>query len=169
MHDFLQDEKFNCITDDHKAFIYAFDDEMDRLGYTFGGNIGSGYCWGKYMLIYTRAGVKSKQVVARIYIRENSLVLRLFLNGVDQHRGFIEGAPVFIKEVFTGDHGRCQHCHNEKDGKCRFRKSYTVDGVLIEKCNGFTFEFHEPTLEKLPQYLALFTEFFPARKTKAFA
>lgn len=25
---------------------------MDQMGYGFGGQIGSGYCWGRYMIIY---------------------------------------------------------------------------------------------------------------------
>jgi hypothetical protein len=61
--------------------------------------------------------------------------------------------------VFTGEHASCQHCHNDKDGVRRFRKTYTLENRLIEKCNGITFEFHEPDLNKLADYLALFNEF----------
>ena len=45
----------------------------------FGGKIGSGYCWGKYMVIYRKSGVKSENVYARIYMRDADIVLRLFL------------------------------------------------------------------------------------------
>lgn len=163
----LSEPRFDFISTPNKTFIQAFDDEMTRLGYTFGDKIGSGYCWGKYMLIYRKSGVKSEQVYARIYLRDESIVLRLFLNDIDKHRAFIEHAPAYIKEVFTGDQATCQHDHNEDaDGNCRFRKSYTIDGRFIEKCNGITFEFHQPSLDKLPDYLALFTEFFPIRKSK---
>jgi hypothetical protein len=137
---------------------------MERLGYDFGDKIGSGYCWGKYMLIYRKSGGRSKKVVARIYVRDESVVLRMFLNDIDKHRRYIEGSPACIKDVFTDDHGRCKHCHNDKNGKCRFRKTYTLDGQLIEKCNGITFEFHNPNLQKIPDYMNLFTEFFPGRK-----
>jgi hypothetical protein len=116
------------------------------------------------MLIYRKSGVKSEKVFARIYLRDDNIVLRLFLNNVDRHRGFIENAPAYIKEVFTGDQGKCQHCHNEEDGDCRFRKTYTIDGRFIEKCNGITFEFHDPGISKIPDYIALFTEFYPDRK-----
>lgn len=163
MTDFLAETQFDFIAPADKDFIRAWDAAMTRLGYDFGGKIGSGYCWGRYMLIYTKTGAKSRNVFARIYIRERGIVLRLFLNDVDCHRAFIEQSPAYIKDVFTGDHGKCSHCHNDKGGKCRFRKTYTIDGRLIEKCNGYTFEFNAPTLENLPGYLALFNEFFPAK------
>lgn len=159
METILSEERFNIISKENKAFICTFSDELSRLGYGFGGNIGSGFCWGKYMIIYSKIGVKSKQVIARIYIRENSIVLRLFLNKIDKHREYIENAPAFIKEVFTGDHGKCNHCHNDKGGVCKFRKTYTIDNNYIEKCNGITFEFWEPNLERLPHYIDLLKEF----------
>ena len=160
----LREDRFDFVSAGDKGFIRTFDDEMDRLGYDFGGRIESGYCWGKYMIIYRRLGVKSEKVYARIYIRDGSIVLRLFLNAIDEHRAYIENAPAHIKEVFTGDHGSCQHCHNDKEGVCRFRKTYTIDDRLIEKCNGVTFEFHDPRDRRIPDYIALFTEFFPNRK-----
>jgi len=80
-------------------------------------------------------------------------VLRLFLNKIDDHRRFIEEAPDHIKKVFTGEHGRCKHCKNQKGDDCRFRKTYTIDDSLIEMCNGVTFEFWEPTRKKLPESL----------------
>lgn len=160
----LAEERFNFLSTVDKDFVGAFDGEMNRLGYSFGGKIGDGYCWGKYMLIYRKNNVKSQNVYARIYLREKSIALRFFLNDIDRHSHFIENSPTHIKEVFTDEHGKCQHCHNEKQGKCRFRKTYTIDGVLIEKCNGYTFEFRAPTLKKIPDYVALFTEFYPAGK-----
>ncbi len=167
MEDFLQESRFEFISREDKAFILAFNDEMNRLGYDFGGKIGSGYCWGKYMLIYTKTGVKSKRVYARIYIRELDIVLRLFLNDIDSHRSFIEHAPQYVKEVFTGQAADCKHDRQEEDGGCRFRKSYTLEDRYIEKCNGITFEFHQPTLEKLKDYLELFSEFFPNKRARA--
>lgn len=161
----LAEERFHFISPENKAFIISFDNEILKLGYGFGGNIGSGFCWGQYMIIYSKVGVKNKKVVARIYIRENSIVLRLFLNKIDKHREYIENAQSFIKEVFIGEHGKCNHCHNDKEGICKFRKTYTIDHHFIEKCNGVTFEFWEPNLEKLPYYVSLLKEFYPIRKT----
>ena len=71
MKDILKEDRFNSISNDDKAFIIAFDNEMTKLG--------SGSVWGKYMIIYRKSGVKSKKVFARIYIRDERVVLRLFL------------------------------------------------------------------------------------------
>jgi hypothetical protein len=164
MADFLSDERFSFLSPENKVFIYQFDERLKSLGYDHGDEIGSGYCWGRYMLIYRKTGVKSDRVYARIYLRESSIILRLFLSDIDKHRTYIEDSPEYIKQVFTGPEADCQHCHNEKDGDCRFRKSYTIDGRLIEKCSGITFEFHDPTTAKLPDYLSLFSEFYPQKR-----
>ena len=105
MHDLLQEGRFDFIANHDKGFILAFNDAMTNLGYDFDGRIGSGFCWGKYMIIYTKSGVKSKKVFARIYIRDESIVLRLFFSAVDKHREYIEIAPAHIKEVVTVQHG----------------------------------------------------------------
>jgi hypothetical protein len=164
MIDILKETRFDFVSQTDKGFINGFDAEMKKLGYGFGGNIGSGYCWGRYMLIYRKEGVKSEKVFARIYIRETGLVLRLFLSDVDKHRTFVENAPAHIRDVFAGAAGNCQHCENKKGGLCAFRKTYTMENRLIEKCSGVVFEFHQPGMEKLPDYIELFSEFFPARK-----
>jgi hypothetical protein len=165
MNDILGEDRFSFLSGSDKAFMLAFDEEMTRLGYDFGHQIGSGYCWGRYMAIYRRSGVKSNNVYARIYMRDAGIALRLFLNGVDQHRGFLEAAPAHIKQVFVGEHGDCHHCHNDQDGACRFRKTYNLHDRLIEKCSGVVFEFRHPSLERLGDYVALFTEFYPNRRT----
>jgi hypothetical protein len=163
----LKEDRFNIISDEYKKFIIEFDTEISKLGYGFGGEIGSGFCWGRYMIIYSKLGVKNKQVAARIYIRESSIVLRLYLNSIDKHHQYIENSKPYIKNVFTGEHGKCNHCHNDKGGICKFRKAYTLDNRFIEKCNGITFEFWEPSLKKLPDYINLLKEFYPVRKTRS--
>ncbi len=163
MNDLLKEPRFGIIAARDKRFILAFNNAMTQLGYGFGGEIGSGYCWGRYMIIYRRSGVKSKKVFARIYIREKGILLRLFFDAIDKHREYIENAPTHIKQVFVGKRGNCKHCHNDKNGTCRFRKTYTIDDRRIEKCNGVTFEFHNPTTFRVPDYIALFTEFYPQR------
>jgi len=165
MIDLLNEARFDFISRADKGVILAFNNEMSRLGYNFGDAIGSGYCWGKYMLIYRKSGVKSEKVYARIYISDTGIALRFFLNAIDKHRAYVENAPAHIKEVFTGDEGNCKHCHNDKNGVCRFRKTYTIDDRLIEKCNGITFEFSNPGIDKIPDYVALFTEFFSNKKS----
>lgn len=166
----LQEARFDFVSAADKAFIEAFDAEMTRLGYNYGGQIGDGFCWGKYMLIYRKTGIKSQKVYARIYLRDEDIVLRLFLSGIDKQRAYLEQAPDHIQQVFTGEFGECHHCHNEDEaGNCRFRKIYTTHGRCIEKCNGNTFWFFTPKIEKLPDYINLFTAFFPQRKPKTTA
>lgn len=161
----LEEKRFDILSKENKAFIITFDEEISKLGYGSGGNIGSGACWGKYMIVYSKIGIKNKQVAARIYIKENIVILRHFLNKIDAHRAYIENTERYIKEVFTGKHADCQHCHNEKNGACKFRKTYTIENQLYEKCNGITFEFQEPDLVRLPDYINLLEEFYSKRKS----
>lgn len=156
----MAQKRFDFLSSDNKEFIIAFSDALDDLGY-FHDDIGSGFCWGRNMVIYRKAGVKSKNVYARIYIRDDSICLRLFFNNVTAHGGFIEKSPDYIKSVFVGEYGNCKHC---KGDNCKFRKDYEIGGTKYEKCNGLTFEFYEPTSEKLAAYLALFEEFYPKKQ-----
>ena len=166
MRDVMREERFDIISAADKAFIIAFDKEMQTLGYAvYNGDIGSGYCWGRYMIIYAKVGVKAKQVAARIYIREDGIILRLFFGKVDTHRAYIESAPAHIKQVFTQDHGNCHYCPG-KEARCNFRKIYTLDDTQYEKCNGVVFEFGQPDMDKLSDYMGLLNEFY-RRKTKA--
>ncbi|NCA93248.1 hypothetical protein EOM82_08450 [bacterium] len=151
----LNTEQYDFIKYDDKRFIIEFSNELERLGYTDFG-IGNGFCWGRYMIIYRKSGMKSQNVYARIYIRDNSICLRLFFNNVTKHGDYIAITPDFIKNVFTGDYGKCKHC---KGDSCKFRKDYEIGGNKYEKCNGYTFEFYEPTVEKLPAYIDLFKVF----------
>lgn len=161
---FLQEDRFDYLSQEDRAFVLAFDEAMEQRGYGCGDVVGGGYCWGRYMVIYTKVGVKSKKVTARLYLRDDGVVLRLFFSGIDKHRAFLEAAPPVVKEVFTGENGACGHCGNDHNGVCKFRKTYTLDGRLIEKCNGRTFEFYQPDLNKLPAYLAVYDEFYPSKR-----
>lgn len=167
MQQLLQQDEYRFISDGDKAFIVAFDDEMERLGYTCNRTIGEGYVWGRKMIIYTKAGVKSKKCYARVYIREDDLVLRLYFSQVDKHRDAVEQAPDYIQDAFTG-YGTCQHCHNMKpDGTCMHRKTYTIKDVEYEVCDGLAFWFFKPDTTRLPEYIKLFTAFYPMRKRRA--
>lgn len=165
INEIIEEDRFSMIKDCDKEFIKLFDKEIKALGYDFGGGIGDGYCWGKYMIIYSKTGVKTKNVVARIFIRENCIVLRLFFNNIDKHRNYIENAPKHIKDVFTCGRGDCS-CNPQKDN-CRMRKTYTIDNRLIEKCSGVVFEFDDPTIDKLYDYVNLLHEFYPPKQVKA--
>ena len=157
----INERQFDFIRESDKEFIIKFAKELEDLSYTYGGEIGSGYCWGRYMMIFRKMNVKSKNVAARIYIREDSIVLRMFFNNVTKHSGYISQAPDYIKNVFTGDFGNCKHC---KGDNCKFRKDYEIDGRKIEKCNGTTFEFYDPKVEYLSDYINLFKEFYPSKQ-----
>lgn len=158
----LDEPRFDFVKAPDKAFILAFSKAMENLGYG-AGPIGSGYCWGKYMIIYS----KGKKCLARIYLREASILLRLYLNQIEAHADYLTQAPWIVKSVFTEeDSATCRHCHNEKDGVCRFRKQYTLEGRLIEKCNGITFEFHDPSLLRLELYMDLIQEFLGLRSAQ---
>ena len=159
--DHMAEKQFDFINNDNKQFIIEFTKALEDLGYIYGGEIGSGYCWGRYMLIFRKANVKSKKVTARIYIRDDSIVLRMFFHDVTKRAAYISNSPDFIKNVFTGEFGTCKHC---KGDNCRFRKDYEIDGVKYEKCNGTTFEFYEPCVKDIPEYIALFQEFYPFKK-----
>lgn len=154
----MGEEQFGFIAEKDRLFIIEFTEKLEQMGYTYGGTIGSGFCWGRYMLIFRKANVKSKNVAARIYIKEDSIVLRFFFNQVTKHAAYIDSAPEHIRIAFTGDYGTCKHCRGDS---CKFRKDYEIGGVHYEKCNGTTFEIHNPDVEKLEDYLALFREFYP--------
>lgn len=165
MKELLKNEAYGFVSAKDKEFIVAFDTEMERLGYTCHETIGEGYCWGRKMIIYTKKGVKSKKSYARIYIRENDLILRLYFSHVDKQRQFIEQAPDYIQKAFTGDFGACKHCHNMKeDGSCSHRKSYTLHGKDYEICDGFAFWFFSPEIGQIPEYVKLFLSFYPLKK-----
>ena len=155
--DLLQEQSFGYISAENKEFITVFDAEMEKCGYSAGNTIGNGFCWSRHMLIYSKVNVKSPVVAARIYLRESGICLRLFLNDVTKHGGYIGNAPDFIKSVFTGEYGKCRHC---KGDNCKFRMDYEIGGVKYEKCNGYTFEFYSPDTKKLPEYITLFKEFY---------
>lgn len=160
MRELLTQKEFDFIGDKDRAFILAFDSAMGELGYSCGGTIGNGYCWGRYMTIYTKVGVKSKKSYARVYIRDDDIVLRLYFSDVEKHADVIGQAPDYIKEAFTGPFASCDHCRPD----CNHRKSYHIARKLYEVCDGKGFWFLEPDIERLPRYLELFTEFYPPRK-----
>jgi len=158
----LSQQEFNFIKPHDKDFITSFDIEMNRLGYTCNGNIGNGYCWGRYMVIYTKAGIKSKKSYARVYIRDEDIVLRLYLSNIDKHGEEVGQAPEYIQEAFTGEYPSCDHCHDKTE--CVHQKRYTINGNSYEICDGKAFWFFRPNLVHLPEYLKLFTMFYPQKK-----
>lgn len=166
----MQEPRFDFVSEDDKAFIIAFDAALLERGWGLENNGHfSGYCWGRNMLIYYKMGIKAKKVAARIFLRDDDIILRLFLNGIDKHCAFIDNAPEHIKSVFLPGHGDCNHCKGigrRENGSCSFRKTYTLDGSLIKKCSGVVFELYQPTMQKLSDYLALLDEFYTTKGRK---
>ena len=60
------------------AFIVAFDKAINKLGYDCENAIGGGYSWSPLMIIYGKTGTKSRPCIARIYINNEDISLRLF-------------------------------------------------------------------------------------------
>lgn len=175
MNALLKQNRFDFISDKNKKLIEEFTKQMDIFGYGFGGEIGDGYCWGKYMIIYSQKGIKTKKVIARFFLRDNetfiwggreikhnnSIVLRLFFSNIEKHESYIEKAPLHIKQPFIDEHGKCNHCKTDCP---RYRKTYTIDGKKIEKCSGIVFEFHDPKFEYIQDYMDLLKEFYGKKK-----
>lgn len=61
----LNARTFDFITAADKGLIVAFTKALEDLGDTYGGSIGSGFCLGRYMLVFRKADVKSRNVAAR--------------------------------------------------------------------------------------------------------
>jgi len=162
MEQLLKEDRFNFVSKENKKFISAFTKQMDLLGYDFGGKIEDGYSWGKYMIIYSKKDVKTKKIIARIFIRDNGIVLRLFFKNIDKHKSFIENAPFYIKNPFINEQGRCVHCRE----KCSCTKIYTIDGKKMEKCTHQTFEFIDPKMEYLKDYMEILNEFYKKNRSK---
>ena len=162
MNELLTEVRFNIISKADKAFITAFDNEMAKFGCDFGGSIGKGDHNGKFMIVYSLTAVKSKKAMARIFVRDDEIVLKLILSDVKKHNTYIENAAAHIKDEFVGKQGDCS-CNPKKE-TCRMRKTYTIDGKLIVKCSEKIFFFRQPTMEKLPDYADLLAEFYPVKK-----
>lgn len=163
MDELLSEARFSLISKADQALITAFDKEMVKLGCGFGGSIGRGDINGKFMIVYSLTAVTSKKAMARIFIRDHEIVLKLILSDVEKHSSYIENAAAHIKDVFTGKDGDCAACNPKKEA-CRMRKTYTIDGKLSVKCSEKIFLFRQPTIEKLPDYIGLLAEFYPNKK-----
>lgn len=158
--DFLQERRFNAISKPEKDFIIAFDRAIADFGYDFGNMIGSGNVFSPMVIIYGKTGTKSRPCAARIYINENGIALRLFLNKISAHTKYIENASAHIKEAFS-EKGLCTFCWD----KCPSRPApYTIDGRTVQKCQHHTFYFDSPSVDRLPDYMGLFAEFYPKKK-----
>jgi len=150
----LSERGIEIIPEPDKAFLLAFDEQMDRLGYDFGAVIGRGTAKEPVIINYIKCGTHSSPA-ARVYVCEGRVILTLFPKKLTPHFKYIESAPAHIKEIFTAHHDNCVSCATQ----CRTHKKYAVDGRFIQKCNPY--RDLTPSLENLPDYIDLFMEFFP--------
>ena len=168
MRSLLTDEKYNFVSFEEKEFIIAFDEAMIKAGYESNG-INPYVCLGKYKIEYSRSGVKTKKFAARFYFRDTGIVFRLYFTNIDKHRAAVENAPEFIKNAFVNEIGKCKQCDQNgggigKGGRCTFKKTYTIDGILHEKCAGENFYFTNHDVAAIPEYTKLIGAFYPAKK-----
>jgi hypothetical protein len=157
----LSERRFDFISEADKAFIIAFDKAMDGFGYDCANLIGSGNNFCPFMIIYGKSGTKSRTNIARIYIRADNITLRLYLNDINKHRGYIENLPPHIKNAFTFEDGDCKRCFD----KCKNTRVYTIGEQVYTKCCHSTFHFANLSNDKLTDYMKLLSVFYPAKKT----
>lgn len=168
MRNLLLDEKYDFISQNEKDFIIAFDDAITKIGYENNG-IQKYVCLGKHKIEYSKTGLKNKKFVTRFYFRDYGIVLRMYFTNIDKHREYIENSPEFIKNPFINGQGKCQQCDKNgggigKKGKCSFKKSYTIDNILYEKCSGENYYFDNLEIVNIPKYIELLTTFYPDKK-----
>jgi len=165
MENLLSDEKYNFVGQKDKDFIIAFNSAMTEAGYENNG-IQPYVVFGKHKIEYYKPGSKTKKYIARIYFRDEEIVLRLYFSNIDKRRGYIEKSPDFIKKPFIDDSHQCKpNCKGMiVNDKCRYRKKYTLDGVPFIKCAEESFMFYQMNPENAPRYAELVGAFYPVRK-----
>jgi hypothetical protein len=158
----LAERRFNIVSENDKAFIMAFDKAVNELGYDCENTIGSGYSWSPLMIIYGKPGTKSRPCIARIYIHNEGISLRLFFSNINKHRVYIENAPEHIKSIFLGGHD----CPCRPVCPHKGQKVYTIDDKNYQKCCHADFRITKPNIDELSDYIGILAEFYPAKKAK---
>ena len=158
----LSAEKYAFVSQKDKNFIIAFNDSMVKAGYENNG-IQPYVVFGKYKIEYCKPGNKIKKYIARIYFRDDEIVLRLYFSNIDKRRDYIEKSPCFIQRPFIDDSHRCKkpNCKGMGKGKCRYQKTYTIDGIPYVKCAEQSFCYYHMDAENASEYVALLTAFYP--------
>jgi len=160
MDELLSERRCDALSKDDKTFIAAFDKAINELGYDCENTITSGNAWSPMAIVYGKTGTKSRPCPARIYIKDDGITLRLFLNKVDKHMQYIENSPPHIKNAFIFEGSDCQSCNTS----CAPGKVYTIDGQQMQKCNHSTFYFYGAHIGILPDIMGLLSKFYPVKK-----
>ncbi len=166
----LKKQEYDFISENEKQFVCVFSKSMQEIGYANDG-ITPYVCLGRYKIEYYKAENKTKKVIARFYFRDSGIVLRLYFTDIDRHREYIEKAEDFIKNPFINNTGRCKQCDKNgggigKKGKCSFKKTYTIDGIMYSKCAGENYYFTNRDLSAIPKYIELIETFYTAKVKK---
>jgi len=184
MADLMAQEKFSIVSNADKTLLIALDEEMAKLGYGIYESIDA-WEWSKnwfkarYQINYTITKMKKRKYMAHVFIKDDGSVILLRLltekiganshntrqescSFIDPHREYIENAPAHVKELFTKK-SDCNHTHENENGFCWRLDTYTINNVVYEKCVGKGFDFWNPTMEKLPDYMDLLSELKPKK------
>ena len=162
----LLDERYSFVSEKDKEFIIAFNDSMLSAGYENNG-IQPYVVFGKYKIEYYKPGTKTKKFIARIYFREDGIVLRLYFSDIDKHREYIESAPDFIKKPFVDESHGCKmpDCKGMiTNGKCRYRKTYNIGGTPYIKCAEQSFMYYNMDAKNAESYTEPLIKFYPTKK-----
>jgi hypothetical protein len=166
MKNLLSDGKYSFISQQDKDFILAFDNSMIEAGYA-NNDIQPYVVFGKYKIEYYKPGTKTKKYIARIYFRDDGIVLRLYLSNIDKHSVYIENAPDFIQEPFVSDAHNCKkpNCKGMiTNGKCRYIKTYTLKNAPHIKCAEQAFIYYGLDVKDVAQYIELLVTFYPIKQ-----
>lgn len=165
MKDLLSNEIYSFVSQADKDFIVSFNEYMTKAGYENNG-IQPYVVFGKYKIEYYKPGTKTKKYIARIYFRDDEIVLRLYFSDIDKYREYIESSPDFIKKPFVDDSHKCKSgCKGMiVNGKCRYRKTYALNGVNYVKCAEESFYFCKLNTENASKYVELLTVFYPNKR-----
>lgn len=167
MKKLLSDGRFAFVSREDRDFILAFDASMHKAGYANNG-IQEYVVFGKYKIEYFKPGNKSKKYIARIYFRDDGIVLRMYFSNIDRHKASIESAPDYIKKPFVDGSHKCKRPNCKAMGadieKCRYRKTYSIDGVRYEACAELSFCYYNPQAKDTQGYIDLLAAFYSIKK-----
>ena len=166
MKDLLSNELYSFVNQSDKDFIVDFNKSMTKAGYDNNG-IQPYVVFGKYKIEYYKPGSKTKKYIARIYFRDEEIVLRLYFSDINKQRSYLENTPEFIKEPFVSDYHNCKmpNCKGMiTKGKCRYQKTYTLDGINHIKCAEQSFMYFDMQLKYISQFIDLILTFYPVKK-----
>lgn len=151
----LTEEQYSFLAEKDRTFLVHFTEAITARGFCV-------FAVDNTMFVYTRGSECTKHIAARIVLNSGTILLRMYFGDITKHQAYIRTAPNYIREVFLGGDGDCQHCGNERNGFCRYRKNYEIGGTAYGKCGGWAFTFGHPEEERLEGYLGVFDEFYRA-------